>query len=254
MSRSFVASHFPTSPVVPIGFLVLCFPFIPPALTLFSFLSLSCPSQFPFVSLSCPVAFLSCRLPSSSPHFLALPWISPLLPNISRKKHSFSSVFAIRTSNNTEFFQIFGKRRQEPQTRKEPAGGIEPGSLRCPTRQAMKLGESWGGNWGVKSYCYRQGLTHLHSLYKSRKEGQGSRKTPCFSMVFQQRESTTHRVFRCFQQEEAQNLSRQREAAGGFKPGTPISPDPFPEDYFFQTVIVLPRGTWGRGGNETLRN
>ena len=65
MSRSCVASHFPTSPVVPIGFLVLCFPFIPPALPLFSFLSLSCPFQFPFVSLSFPVAFLSCRRPIS---------------------------------------------------------------------------------------------------------------------------------------------------------------------------------------------
>ena len=126
MSRSFVASHFPTSPVVPIGFLVLCFPFIPPAFPLFSLLSLACPFQFPFVSLSCPAAFLSCRLPISSPHFPALPCMSPLLPNISRKKNS--SIFAIRTSKNTEFFEIFGKRRQEPQTSKEPAGGIEPGT------------------------------------------------------------------------------------------------------------------------------
>ena len=39
MVRSFVASHFPTSPVVPIGVLVLRFPLIPPALPLFSFLS-----------------------------------------------------------------------------------------------------------------------------------------------------------------------------------------------------------------------
>ena len=73
MSRSFVASHFPTSPVVPIGFLVRCFPFLPPALPLFSFLSLACPFQFPLVSLSCPAAFLSCRLPISSPHFLRSP-------------------------------------------------------------------------------------------------------------------------------------------------------------------------------------
>ena len=110
MSRSFVASQFPTSPVVPISCLVLCFPFIPPALPLFSFLSLSCPFQFPFVSLSFPVAFLSCRLPISSPHFPALPCISPVLPSI--KQHCFSSVFAKSTSKNTEFFQIFGKRRK----------------------------------------------------------------------------------------------------------------------------------------------
>ena len=103
MSRSFVASRIPTSPVVPIGFLVLCFPFIPPALPLFSLLSLACPFQFPFVSLSCPAAFLSCRLPISSPHFLALPCISPLLPNVSRKKHGFSSVFTVRTSKAQSF-------------------------------------------------------------------------------------------------------------------------------------------------------
>ena len=127
MSRSFAASHFPTSPVVPIGFLVLCFPFILPALPLFSFLSLSCPFQFPFVSLSFPVAFLSCRLPISSPHFLALPCISPLLPSMSRKNNTVFPVFSQRGRPKTQsFFQIFGKRRQETQTSNEPAGGIEP--------------------------------------------------------------------------------------------------------------------------------
>ena len=65
------------------------FPFPSPCTPLFSFLSLACPFQFPFVSLACPAAFLSCRLPISSPHFLALPCISPLLPNISIKKHGF---------------------------------------------------------------------------------------------------------------------------------------------------------------------
>ena len=34
-----------------------------------------------------------------------------------------------------------------------------------------------------------------------------------------------------FPQKAAQNLSRQKEAAGGFEPGTPVSPDPLPEDY-----------------------
>ena len=106
------------------GVLVLRFPLIPPAIPLFSFLSLACPFRFPFVS----AAFLSCRLPISSPHFLALPCISPLLPNISRRKRCFSSVFATRTSKNTEFFQIFSKRGQEHQTSKEPAQEIEPGT------------------------------------------------------------------------------------------------------------------------------
>ena len=122
MSRSFVASHFPTSPVVPIGFLVLCFPFIPPALPLFSFLSLSCPFQFPFVSLSFPVAFLSCRLPISSPHFLALPCIPPLLPSISRNKHGFASVFAKRTSKNTKLSRFSAKGGTKPKPAKSRQG------------------------------------------------------------------------------------------------------------------------------------
>ena len=134
LSRSFVASHFPTSPIVPIGFIAPCFPFIPPALPLFSFLSLSCPFQFPFVSLSFPVAFLSCRLPISSPHFLALPCMSPLLPSISRKKNTVFPAFSQRGRPKTQsFFQIFGKRRQVTQTGKEPAGGFEPGTPVCDT-------------------------------------------------------------------------------------------------------------------------
>ena len=126
--------------VVPIGFLVLCLPFIPPALPLCSFLSLSCPFQFAFVSLSFPVAFLSCRLPISSPHFLALPCISALLPKYFPQNNTvFYSVFAKMTSKKTEFFQIFGK----PKPAKEPAGGIEPGTpvLRTPAPRRLRLVE-----------------------------------------------------------------------------------------------------------------
>ena len=119
MSRSFVASHFPTSPVVPIGFLVLCFPFTPLAFPLFSFLSLSYPFQFPFVSLSSPVAFLSCRLPISSPHFLALPCISPLLSRYFPPKTRFFQRFRKEDVQKHGVFQIIGKRRQETQTSKE---------------------------------------------------------------------------------------------------------------------------------------
>ena len=123
MSRSFVASHFPTSPVVPIGFIALCFPVIPPALPSFSFLSLSCPFQFPFVSLSFPVAFLTCGLPISSPHFLALPCISPLLPSISRKKHCFSSIFAKRTSKKHRVFpDVLPKKAGHPNRQKAGTG------------------------------------------------------------------------------------------------------------------------------------
>ena len=147
MSRSFVASHFPTSPVVPIGFRVLCFPFIFPALPLFSFLSLSCLFQFPFVSVSFPLAFLSCRLPPLiSLHFLAFPLCPPVFPT---KKHASSSVFTKRTATNTEFFQIFGKRRQEPYTSKEPAGGLEPGTpVLRPRRLRVRINLP-RGTWGT---------------------------------------------------------------------------------------------------------
>ena len=106
MSRSFVASHFPTSPVV-LGFLVLCFLSFPLHSPLFSFLSLACPFQFPFVSLSCPAAFLSCRLPISSPHFTCTSLHFPSAPQYFQQKTRFSSVFTIRTSKNTEFFPDF---------------------------------------------------------------------------------------------------------------------------------------------------
>ena len=102
VSRSCVASHFPTSPVVPIGFLVLCFPFIPPALPLFSLLSLSCPFQFPlcpfhFPLLSCHVDFLF--PPLISLHFLAFPLCTPVFP---ATKCGFSSVFSKRASRKNQ--------------------------------------------------------------------------------------------------------------------------------------------------------
>ena len=134
MSRSFIASHLATSPFVSFGLLVLCFPFIPPALPLFSFLSPSCPFRFPLVSRSFPLPFLSCRLPAPcmslhfplfpplmSLHFLAFPLRSP----ISFRK---STVFPTLSQKcqNTEFSQILGKRRKETQTSKELAGGFKP--------------------------------------------------------------------------------------------------------------------------------
>ena len=130
MSRSFVASHFPTSPVVPIGFLVLCFPFIPPALPLFSFLSVSCPFQFPFVSLSFPVAFLSRRLPISL-HFLALPLCSPVFP----AKNTFFQRFRKEDVQKHRVFPDFRQKEAgSPSQQKSRAGGIEPETpvLRSP--------------------------------------------------------------------------------------------------------------------------
>ena len=82
MSRSFVASHFPTSPVVPIGFIALCFPVIPPALV-FIFvpvMSLSIPLCFPVISRCFPDMWTSYFLPSfpcTSLHFSFAPQYVP---------------------------------------------------------------------------------------------------------------------------------------------------------------------------------
>ena len=96
---------------------ILCFAFIPPALPLFSCLSLSCPFQFPlfpfhFPLLSCHVDFLF--PPLLSLHFLAFPLCSQYFPQKKNtKKARFSSVFAKRTSN---------KHRVFPDVRQKEAG------------------------------------------------------------------------------------------------------------------------------------
>ena len=56
------------------------------------------------------------------------------------------------------------------------------------------------------------------------------RKHNVFSMVSAKEKHRTPCVS-SFPQKAAQNLSRQKEAAGGFELGTPVSPDPLPEDY-----------------------
>ena len=72
MSRSFVASQFPTSPVAQIGCLVLCFPFIPLVSISVPFMSLSVPLCLPFIFRCFPVMSTSHFLPSfpcTSLHF-----------------------------------------------------------------------------------------------------------------------------------------------------------------------------------------
>ena len=113
--------------LVSLCFVSLSFPLHSPCFHFCPFhVPFSSPPLFPF---HFPVAFLTCRRPISSPHFLALPCISPLLHSIFLRNNTvFSSVFAKRMSNKRRVFQMFGKRRQETQTRKEPAGGFEPGT------------------------------------------------------------------------------------------------------------------------------
>ena len=85
-------------------------------------LSLSCPFRFPFVSLAFPAAFLSCRLPISSPHFLALPCISPLLPSLSRKKARFVQRFR---KEDVQKHRVFPEGGRKPKPAK---GRLEPGT------------------------------------------------------------------------------------------------------------------------------
>ena len=106
MSRSFVASHFPTSPVAPIGFLVLCFPFIPPALPLFSFLSPCVPFSSPLFPFHVPL--LSCHVdflfpPLISLHFLAFPLCSPRFPAKNVVFPAFSQLGRPKTQSFSRF-------------------------------------------------------------------------------------------------------------------------------------------------------
>ena len=59
---------------------------------------------------------------------------------------------------------------------------------------------------------------------------------------------TEHRVSQSFPHKAAQNLSRQKEAAGGFEPGTPVSPDS-PKTTFSGTSSNC-RAVRGGGGGE----
>ena len=130
MSRSFVASHFPTSPVVPIGFLVLCFPFIPPALPLFSFLSLSCPLQFLFFSslLSCHV---DCLFPPLiSLHFLAFFLCSPICAAKNTVFPAFSQLGRPKTQS---FSRFSAKGGRNPKPAKSRQGESSLGPLFCDT-------------------------------------------------------------------------------------------------------------------------
>ena len=91
----------------PLNFVSLSFPLHPLVFISVPFMSLSCPFQFPFVSLSFPLAFLSASyflpsFPCTSLHF-------PFAPQYFPQKTRFSSVFAKRTSNDTEFSRFSAK-------------------------------------------------------------------------------------------------------------------------------------------------
>ena len=160
MSRSFVASHFPTSPVVPIGFLCfvsLSFPLHSPCFH-------CCPLHVPFSSPLFPfhVPLLSCHVdflfpPLISLHFLAFSLCSPIFP---AKKHGFPAFSQLGRPTTQSFSRFSAKGGRNPKPAKSRQGGIEPGTpvslggggsdvgrgvrggfilypLRCPTRRAM---------------------------------------------------------------------------------------------------------------------
>ena len=95
-------------------------------------MSLSVPLCFPFISRCFPVMSTSYFLPSFPCTSLHLPIAPQYLP----QKHGFP-VFS-----QLGRLQIFCKRRQEPQTSKEPAGGIEPGTcFATPAPRRLRLVE-----------------------------------------------------------------------------------------------------------------
>ena len=110
------------------------FPLLPPALPLFSFLSLACPFQFPFVSLSCPAAFLSCRLPISSPHFTCTSLHFPSAPQYFQQKNTGFPAFSQLGRPKTQSFSRFSaKGGRNPKPAKSRQGESSLGPLFCDT-------------------------------------------------------------------------------------------------------------------------
>ena len=135
VSLSFIASHFPTSPFVSSGFLLLCLPCSPPHSPCFHFFPLHVPSsspsrpfQFPFVSLSFPLAFLPfCFLPSfpgTSCIFPSLPGIFPE-NNINTGFPTFSQK-GYQTYRAFSRFSAKGGRKPEPAKSRQGIRALGP--------------------------------------------------------------------------------------------------------------------------------
>ena len=124
------------------------FPFHSPCTPLV-IISVPCMSfQFPFVSLSFPAAFLTCGLPMSFPHFLALPCMSPLLPNFSRKKTLFFQRFRKEDVQKHIVFQISAKGGRNPKPAKSRQGKTTFSGTSSNCRAVVGGGGGWGGGWG----------------------------------------------------------------------------------------------------------
>ena len=139
------------------SFLVFCFPFIPPALSLLSFLSLACPFSSPlfpfhFPLLSCHVDFLFPSL--TSLHFLAFPLCSP---NMSRAKTRFFQRFRNHDVQKHRVFPDFWQKEAGTPNQQRAGRGNRawdpcfatpaPRRLRLVKRHQIAA-RSVGGGWG----------------------------------------------------------------------------------------------------------
>ena len=127
LSLRVISLHLPSCRLVSLCVVSLSFPLHSPC---FHF----CPLHVPFSSPWFPfrVPLLSCHVDFLFPPLISLHFLA-LLPNICRQKHGFSSVFAIRTSKNTEF--VPDVRQKKAGTPNQQRAGRESslGPLFCDT-------------------------------------------------------------------------------------------------------------------------
>ena len=207
-----ISLHLPSCRLVSLSLVSL---FIPSALPLFSFPSLSCPFHFPFcfpfISPRFPVMSTSYFLPSFPCTSLHVPFAPQYFP----ARNFFSSDFAKKMSNDTEFFQIFGKREAGNQTSKEPGS---PRRLRLVERHQI-----------TAQYVPQGGLSSLKSPTRLRNVGGFQPYRSCFCA-------------------NAQNTTgKKRRAAGACPPRTSTRwwPDTWPRS---SGAPSPRRGFWPVGG------
>ena len=127
LSLQDISLHLPSCRLVSLSFVSISFPLHTPC---FHFCPVYVPFSSPLFSFNFPLLSRHVDFlfpPLISLHFLAFPLCSPVFAR--KQKRGFPAFSQRGRQKNTEFFQIFGKRRQETQTSKEPAGGFEPGTL-----------------------------------------------------------------------------------------------------------------------------
>ena len=156
ISRSFVASHFPTSPVVSIGFLVLPFhsPCTPLVFISVPFMSLSVPLCFPFISPCFPVMSTSYFLPSFSCTSLSFPFSSPVFP---RKINTVFPAFSQKGCQKTQSFSrssAKGGRKPKPAKSRQGDSSLDIKDLYAYVHMHIFM--------YVYTHMHRYAYTHTH--------------------------------------------------------------------------------------------